>query len=154
MKIGFVSGCFDWMSPGHVRLFRTARTQCDKLHILMADDETVRHYKGVGRPILSYEARTEILESCRYIDSIHKLHKVRGESNQSELIQKIKPDYYFEGADATDKEIGHYLGDLGIKRITLNTPPLHVSDILDRYVKQVVGDTAAAHRILMEVAGL
>lgn len=153
MKIGFVSGCFDWMSPGHVRLFQAARTQCDKLHILMADDETVRHYKGVGRPILSYEERVEILESCRYIDGIHKLHKVGEESNQSELIQKIEPDYYFEGADATDKEIGQYLDALGIKRVTLNTSPLHVSDILDRYVNQVVGDVEA-HRILVEVAGL
>ncbi len=154
MRTGFVSGCFDWMSPGHVRLFRAARTHCDTLHILMADDETIRYYKGPSRPLLTYEERVEILESCRYIDGIHKLHKVKGESNQSELIQKIKPDYYFEGRDATDKEIGQYLDELGIKRVILNTSPLHVSDILERYLKKIHGNASEQHRILMEVAGL
>ena len=154
MKKGIVSGCFDWMSPGHVRLFRAARTHCDALHILIADDETVRYYKGIGRPLLTYEERVEILETCRYIDGIHKLRKLPRENNQRELIEKIKPHFYFEGQDATDQEIGAILKDNQIKRITLNTKPLHISDILSRYDAQRYDQTRQAFLDLHTVAGL
>ena len=132
-KIGFSSGCFDWLSPGHVRLFKEARKHCDVLHILMADDATVRFYKGAARPLLTFSERVELITACRYIDEVHKLRKLPGGSNQFTLIKKIAPHIYFEGADATDQEIQVYLDTLNIKRITLDTPPLHVSDILQRY---------------------
>jgi len=154
MKIGFVSGCFDWMSPGHVRLFRAARTHCDVLHVLMADDQTVHHYKGAGRPLLKYEERVEILETCHYVDTIHRLCKLPGNDNQFELIRKIKPDSYFEGADATDQNIQTYLDKLNIKRIILNTEPIHVSDILRRYLHQYALDADKAHQELIKIAGL
>ena len=153
-KIGFVSGTFDWMSPGHVRLFRSARTHCDVLHILMADDETAHHYKGAGRPLLSYRERVEILETCRYIDGIHKLRKLPGDDNQFELIKKIRAGYYFEGKDATDLDIQHYLDILDIKRVTLDTPELHITDILRRYLHQYAVDTMTDHHKLIEIAGL
>lgn len=154
MIIGFVSGCFDWMTPGHVRLFKEAKNHCHVLHMLMADDETVTHYKGPSRPLLTYDERVELVSACKYIDEIHKLRKIPEDSNQYELIRSIKPHIYFEGADATDKEIAVYLDTLNINRRTLNTPPLHVSDVLDRYMKQIVEDASEAHRILIEVAGL
>lgn len=133
MRIGFVSGCFDWLSPGHIRLFKEARRHCDMLHVLMADDATVQHYKGLSRPLLTFSERTELVTACRYIDEVHKLRKLPSSSNQFALIEKIAPDIYFEGVDATDQDIQEYLDILNIKRITLDTPPLHVSDILQRH---------------------
>ncbi len=152
--IGFVSGCFDWMSPGHIRLFKEAKRHCNKLHILMADDVTVGYYKGVGRPLLTYEERCEILEGCIYIDEIHKLHKTQDLSNQFELIKKINPHIYFEGADATDKEIGEYLDRLGVLRKMLNTSQLHISDILRRYDAARYDASITDHAMLAEDAGL
>jgi len=133
MKIGFVSGCFDWLSPGHVRLLEAATHRCDELHMLMADDETVKYYKGEARPLLKFAEREELAYACKFVDKVWRLHKVADESNQLDLIQEINPDVYFEGADATDQEIGAYLKALDIERITLNTPQLHVSEILARY---------------------
>lgn len=153
-KIGFVSGTFDWMSPGHVRLFRAARTHCDVLHILMADDETVHHYKGAGRPLLCYRERVEILETCCYIDGIHKLRKLPDDNNQFELIRKIRADYYFEGKDATDRDIQHYLDILDIKRVTLDTAELHITEILRRYLHQYAADNMEAHHELLKIGGL
>lgn len=149
--IGFVSGCFDWLAPGHVRLFKAARRECDVLHLLMADDATVRHYKGRQRPLLCYAERYELVSACRYIDAIWELQKTPEISNQFALIQRIQPNIYFEGKDATDTEIQPYLSALGIKRVTLDTPELHVSDILERHFSQFAGED---HQALWKVAGL
>lgn len=150
--IGFVSGCFDWLTPGHIRLFKEARKHCDVLHMLMADDETVSHYKGITRPLLTYCERLELVRACRYIDHVHKLHKVDGSSNQLALIEEIIPNIYFEGADATDENIDEYLTRLGIGRMALSPKPLHVSQILERHFSQF--DPHDAHSTLLEVAGL
>ena len=156
MKIGLVSGCFDWLAPGHVRLLKAARGRCDRLHLLMADDDTVRHYKGACRPLLTFEERRELAEACQYVDFVHKLRKVPNETNQLQLIGKILPHFYFEGYDATDEDIGEYLIEYGIERVTLYTEPLHVSDILARYDKRRYDPTQIhnEHIRLGEIAGL
>lgn len=151
-SIGFVSGCFDWLTPGHVRLFKEARKHCDKLYMLMADDVTVQHYKGPTRPLLCLEERIELACACRYINGVYILHKTPERSNQFELIKKLNANYYYEGADATDVEIGAILDELGIQRVTLSTKPLHVTQILDRHFARF--DPHDAHRALIEVAGL
>ena len=156
VKIGFVSGCFDWLTPGHIRLFQAAREQCDILHMLIADDSTVQFYKGHVRPLLSYEERCELVDACRYIDVVHKLRKVVNYSNQRELIKQIKPHCYFEGADSTDKDIANYLTEFNITRVTLYTEELHVSDILRRYDNRRYDPTTIyeEHITLGEIAGL
>lgn len=154
MKIGFVSGCFDWLAPGHIRLLKAAKEQCDILHMLMADDETVQYYKGATRPLLTYSERLELVNACKYVDKVWKLHKVSGVSNQYDLIQAIAPDAYFEGSDATDKEIGVLLHALNVNRITLYTDHLHVSDILSRYDTRRYDQTYQDHLHLKEAVGL
>lgn len=156
MKTGFVSGCFDWLAPGHIRLFKEAKEMCEVLHLHLADDDTVRHYKGPTRPLLTYEERHELVRACWYVNHVWKLRKVAGESNQFDLIKTIQPDAYFEGSDATDKEIGQYLEELNVERITLYTKPLHVSDILARYDKRRYDPTQNydEHLHLIEAAGL
>lgn len=132
MLTGFVSGCFDWTTPGHITLFKGAKSQCDVLHILVADDETVRHYKGENRPILPIEDRVHILQACKYLDVIHILRKLPMDDNQFDLIKKIKPDVYFEGPDQSDKQIQKYLDELSIERVVVPINHPRLSDILYR----------------------
>ena len=154
-SIGFVSGCFDWLSPGHTRLLKEAKSRCNTLHMLMADDQTVRYYKGKGRPLLTFYERVELIHACKYVDKVWELHKLPDFTNQVNLIKcVIKPDIYFEGIDATDKDIQSILTELKIKRVTLNTEPLHIADILRRYDARRYDATITEHESLMEIAGL
>ena len=153
---GFVSGCFDWLAPGHVSLFKATRDHCDSLSILIADDDTVRYYKGICRPLLSYEQRVVLLEGCKYIDGIHRLRKLPNDTNQRDLIEKISPDIYFEGPDATDRDIGLILEDLGIVRMPLSHSysALHIEDILSEYDANKYRLDRQVHSELFEIVGL
>ena len=122
--------------------------------MLMANDDTVRFYKGLGRPLLTYSERVELITACQYIDEVHKLEKLPARSNQFDLIKKIAPHFYFEGADSTDNDIQRYLDKLGIERVTLNTPQLHVSEILRRYQYEISRQYDHVHHDLINVAGL
>ncbi len=156
MTVGFVSGCFDWLAPGHVKLFQASKEHCDVLHVLMADDETVHHYKGSGRPLLKYAERGVLMEACTYVDAVHKLRKLPNESNQQHLIETITPDIYIEGADATDQDIRTLLHVLGIHRVTVAHAfsDLHIRDILRRYDSQRYDQSQREFEMLVEVAGL
>ena len=152
--VGFVSGCFDWMAPAHVILFEKAKERCDELHVLVADDLTVQHFKGVGRPLLRFSHRLILYESCRYVDHVHKFHKIPPVNNQRDIIEKINPSIYFEGMDATDVYIGEYLEEFGIERVQLETMALHVSDILREYDVSRYDQTRQEYFSLSDVAGL
>lgn len=152
--IGFVSGCFDWTTPAHVKLFRLAKEQCDELHVLMADDETVRYFKGPARPLLSYEERFILVINCQHVDYVHCLRKLPDESNQRDLIQEIQPHVYFEGNDQTDEFIGKYLKEFFIDRVVLSTNLPHVSEYLRRYDQRRYDATYNAHQDLYRIAGL
>ena len=151
---GFVSGCFDWSHPGHVVLFQKARALCDELHVLMADDETVRYYKGVGRPLIPYEYREIQVKAYEAVDSVHRLRKLPNDNNQEALIQKILPTLYFEGVDATDQEIGAILTQYGIARHPLETLPLHITYILREYDITRYDQTRQGFVDLHKAAGL
>lgn len=151
---GFVSGCFDWMTPAHVRLFELAKARCDSLHVLMADDVTVRHYKGALRPLMSYQERFVLVSNCQHVDYVHKLIKTPDGSNQRDLIELIHPDFYFEGIDQTDKDIGEYLEAFDIQRVTLCTGLPHVSDYLRKYDLKRYDQTRSDHNHLHEASGL
>lgn len=148
--IGFVSGCFDWTTPAHIRLFELAKARCDSLHVLMADDETVQHYKGQGRPLMSFEERFILVSACRHVDFVHRLVKLPDYSNQRDLIKHISPDYYFEGLDQTDKDIQSYLDEFSVTRLMLGTALPHVSEYLDRYFARI----ETPEQSLQRIAGL
>ena len=46
MKIVFVNGCFDVLHPGHIRLFKFAKSLGDYLIVAIDSDEKVALDKG------------------------------------------------------------------------------------------------------------
>lgn len=155
MKTGIVSGCFDWTTPAHIRLFQLAREHCDVLHVLMGCDDTVEYWKGKGRPLIPYHDRRYQVLSCNYVNGVVlMLKKHATENNQETLIRALTPDVYVEGIDATDTFIGEYLEKHNVKRITVNTDKPHLQEYLDKYTEIHLNSEIQSAKDLQRIAGL
>ena len=51
LRVGFTTGCFDLLHPGHISLLEQARAACDKLIVGLNSDSSTRRLKGDDRPI-------------------------------------------------------------------------------------------------------
>ena len=92
----WVNGCFDILHPGHIELFKVAKSLGDRLIVGIDDDEKVKKDKGVERPINSLFFRKTMLESIRYIDIVLPF----GSRNELEnLIELYSPDILLVGSD-------------------------------------------------------
>lgn len=60
----------DLFHPGHVAFLRAARARCEHLTVGLLTDDVVRAGKGAARPVMRYEERRAMLESCRYVDRV------------------------------------------------------------------------------------
>jgi D-beta-D-heptose 7-phosphate kinase/D-beta-D-heptose 1-phosphate adenosyltransferase len=95
LKIGFTNGCFDLIHPGHVRLLNKARARCDRLVVGLNTDASVQRLKGPTRPVQNELARTTVMASIGAVDLV----MLFDEDTPLELIQALRPDLLFKGAD-------------------------------------------------------
>jgi D-beta-D-heptose 7-phosphate kinase/D-beta-D-heptose 1-phosphate adenosyltransferase len=102
MKIIFVNGCFDVLHPGHIELFKYARSLGDHLIVAIDSDRKVVDMKGSNRPIFNQKDRSFILKSIRYIDTVYIFDTKK---ELEDLIKKINPDIMVVGSDWKGKDI-------------------------------------------------
>jgi len=67
--IGYTTGVYDLFHIGHLNVLRRARAECDYLVVGVTTDELSLSRKG-KRPVISYEERSEIVRSIRYVDEV------------------------------------------------------------------------------------
>lgn len=96
MKIIWTNGCFDILHPGHIELFKVAKSLGDFLVVGIDDDQKVRGDKGENRPINDLHFRKSMLESIRYIDIVLPFGSKKELEN---LIQLYSPDILLVGGD-------------------------------------------------------
>lgn len=101
-KIIWTNGCFDILHPGHIELFKVAKSLGDYLIVGIDSDEKVRNDKGSDRPINSLSFRKSMLESIRYIDFVLPFGS-RTELEQ--LIELYNPDILLVGGDWRDGDV-------------------------------------------------
>ncbi len=103
LKIGFTNGCFDILHAGHVNYLNDARNQCDRLVLGLNTDLSVNLLKGPTRPVNKQESRATVLGALGAVDLIvfFGAKTKDDDSTAKQLIQFIKPDIYFKGADYT-----------------------------------------------------
>ena len=65
---GYTEGVFDLFHKGHVRLLKRMSDIFDKVYASVTPDEVVKKYKN--SPIMPFEDRVEMLESCKYVDEV------------------------------------------------------------------------------------
>tara|TARA_R110002051_G_C8711795_1_gene495661 strand:- start:80 stop:781 length:702 start_codon:yes stop_codon:yes gene_type:complete len=69
LKRGFLSGCFDVIHPGYVKMFKDSKNVCDYLIVGLQTDPTIDRPSKM-KPILSVEDRFETLSALKYVDEI------------------------------------------------------------------------------------
>jgi D-beta-D-heptose 7-phosphate kinase / D-beta-D-heptose 1-phosphate adenosyltransferase len=100
-RIVFTNGCFDLLHVGHVRYLERAKSLGDVLVVGINSDHSVQGIKGLRRPILPVEERSEILSGLGCIDYI----TVFDEPTPLELISILQPHVLVKGGDWTREQI-------------------------------------------------
>ena len=124
-KIIAVSGGFDPIHVGHVRMIQEAKKMGDELWVSITDDLHV--LKGVGRPIHPQEHRLALIKGLRVVDKAFLC------SSLIEAIDFVKPDILVKGIDYRDglHEVHtNYCKKRGIEIRFTKTPKLSASDLI------------------------
>ncbi len=100
-RIVFTNGCFDILHPGHTRYLCSARELGDYLVVAVNSDKSVKAIKGEGRPILSQEARADLLAALSFVDGV----VIFDEDNPLKVIQYLSPDILVKGEDWAEGDI-------------------------------------------------
>lgn len=103
LKVGLTNGCFDLLHAGHVNYLNKARTKCDRMIVAINTDVSVRLLKGPTRPVNNEQSRATVLGGLAAIDMIvlFGADTLGADNTASPVIQVLKPDLYFKGADYT-----------------------------------------------------
>ena len=95
-KIVWCNGTFDILHPGHMQLFKVARSLGDKVIVATDTDEKIKEDKGEHRPVNDLCYRVAMLEAIKYIDVVLTF----GDRQELEgLIQLYTPDILLLGDD-------------------------------------------------------
>lgn len=80
-----VTGAFDIVHVGHIRLLEYARQfTTSKLIVMIDTDERIRETKGHGRPFNCFQDREEFLLSLKNVDYVMSI------SNDDDIVQSCK----------------------------------------------------------------
>jgi D-glycero-beta-D-manno-heptose 1-phosphate adenylyltransferase len=134
-RIAFANGCFDLLHVGHVRYLQGAREQGDVLVVGINSDRSVTALKGPGRPVLSAEARCELVAALECVDYV----VVFDEPNAESVLRELRPDVHCKGTDYSEetvpeREVMKALG--GVVRIVGDTKNHSTRKLLVRMAKQ------------------
>jgi len=87
-KIVFANGCFDLFGPHHLHLLNEAKKHGDALVVGVNSDESVRHLKGMGRPVIPHEQRAMLIAGLEAVDWV----VVFDEDTPAKVMEQLKPD--------------------------------------------------------------
>ncbi|MBI2057740.1 MAG: adenylyltransferase/cytidyltransferase family protein [Candidatus Yanofskybacteria bacterium] len=94
-----VSGGFDPIHIGHVRLFKEAKKLGDKLVVILNNDNWLKNKKGYV--FMSQRERKEVIESIRAVDKVIFTNHKPNPKDMSVCVElkKLKPDVFVNGGD-------------------------------------------------------
>ncbi len=100
--VAFTNGCFDLLHVGHVRSFAFCKQHADIVVVGLNSDASVRRQdKAEDRPIVSQDARAEVLASLSDIDYV----VLFDEDTPQALIESVRPEVLVKGEDYAGKFI-------------------------------------------------
>ena len=80
-----VSGGFDPVHKGHIRMFREAANLGHQVIIGLNSDEWLTRKKG--KPFMKWEERAEILESCKFVTQVLSMDD--SDDTASDIIKQV-----------------------------------------------------------------
>ena len=98
-----VSGGFDPVHIGHVRLFQEAKKLGDELIISLNNDNWLRFKKGFA--FMPEQERKEILKAFRPVDRVMLSEHKKNTKDYSSvhMLEKIRPSIFANGGDRDEK---------------------------------------------------
>jgi cytidyltransferase-like protein len=114
-KIVAVSGGFDPVHIGHVRMFKDAASMGKLVVILNTDDFLLRKKGYIFMPL---DERREIIESIKYVD--RTVVSVDDDDSVCKTLAMLKPDVFANGGDRasrSDIRETEICGELGIEMV-------------------------------------
>ncbi len=123
-RIVAVSGGFDPLHIGHVRLFKEAKKLGDKLVVILNNDNWLRKKKG--KEFMKEKDRKEIIESIECVDEVFISKHSKSIDYNDPLsrsvckeLEKIRPHIFANGGDRFADDIPEFklCNDLGIKMV-------------------------------------
>ena len=100
-RIVLANGCFDVLHAGHVRYLEGARREGDVLVVAVNSDASTGRLKGPGRPILSAQARAELVAALAPVDYV----LIFDEPDVRSLLRELHPDVHAKGTDYTAETV-------------------------------------------------
>ncbi|CAH0998761.1 Bifunctional protein HldE [Neolewinella maritima] len=97
----FTNGVFDLVHPGHLTYLAQAAGLGKRLIVGVNSDASVKRLKGDSRPVMSLEARMQLLASLFFVDGVIAFE----EDTPIDLIQALRPDVLVKGGDYTEATI-------------------------------------------------
>ena len=100
-KVVFTNGCFDILHLGHIRYLYEAKKCGDYLVVGLNSDASVKIIKGENRPVISEQARAELLAALCFVDGV----VLFDEEHPLALIRHLQPQVLVKGADWEEADI-------------------------------------------------
>ena len=103
-KVVAVSGGFDPIHIGHVRMFERARALGDELVVILNNDNWLRKKKR--HVFMSETERKEIIEGLRAVDRVVLTNHESNPADMSvsAMLREIRPDIFANGGDRNEKD--------------------------------------------------
>lgn len=100
-----VSGGFDPLHRGHLRMFEEAKKLGQELVVILNNDNWLKKKKGFA--FISQKERKELLESIKWVDRVVLTNHYRDPQDMSvcQELKKLRPAIYANGGDRTRKNI-------------------------------------------------
>jgi len=94
-----VSGGFDPVHIGHVRMFEQAKKLGDELVVILNNDNWLRYKKGAA--FMPEKERKELLEAIRWVDRVvlTKHQKNTKDISICQTLRQVKPHVFANGGD-------------------------------------------------------
>lgn len=96
-----VSGGFDPIHPGHVRMFQEAKKLGSKLIVILNNDNWLRKKKGYV--FMNEQERKEVVEAIKGVDQVVLTGHQPGAEDMSVCaeLETVKPNIFANGGDRT-----------------------------------------------------
>ncbi len=103
-KVVAVSGGFDPVHIGHVRLFNEAKKLGDKLVVILNNDNWLMKKKGFM--FMNENERKEIVASFSAVDEVITTGHTENDPDRSicRELRKLRPDIFANGGDRTSED--------------------------------------------------
>lgn len=114
-----VSGGFDPIHPGHIRMFQEAKALGDKLVVILNNDNWLAKKKRFS--FMGEKERKEVVEAIRFVDEVILTRHPKNPEDMSvcEALNRLRPDIFANGGDRVKSNVPEVAlcQKLGIKMV-------------------------------------